>query len=101
MRKSQRKRKYQKRKTKKYLGGNAYPSTGLHYKYNTFNQPSMPKLQKGGVNLTPSNTTISFVGNSWTPAISGWPGVNGSSNYLEPNTYPTDVQLAMKSNIYI
>ncbi len=98
MRKSQRnkKRKYQ-RKTKRYLGGNnAYPSPGLQFKYNV----SAPK-QRGGVNLTPSNSITSFVGNPWTPAISGWPGVNGSSNYLSHNNYPTDVQLAMKSNNYI
>ena len=101
MRKSQ-KRKYQRkyqRKTKRYLGGNnAYPSPGLQFKYNTL---SAPKLQRGGVNLTSSNSVTSFVGNAWTPSSSGWPGVNGSSNYLAPNHYPTDVQLGIQYNNYI
>jgi hypothetical protein len=99
MRKSQsqrqRKRKYQ-RKTKRYLGGNnAYPSPGLQFKYNTLSAPK----QRGGVNLTPSNSVTSFVGNAWTPY--NWPGVNGSSNYLAPNNYPTDVQLAIQYNNYV
>jgi hypothetical protein len=97
MRKSQRnkKRKYQ-RKTKRYLGGNnAYPSPGLQFKYNV----SAPKIQRGGVNLTTSNSVTSFVGNAWTP--SSWPGVNGSSNYLAPNNYPTDVQLGIQYNNYV
>ena len=39
-----------------------------------------------------------LVGNPWTPAISGWPGVNGvdgGSNYLAPNNYHTDVQTSI------
>jgi hypothetical protein len=41
------------------------------------------------------NGGSSLVGNSWTPSIGGWPGVNGMGNYLELNKYPTDPQTAM------
>ena len=103
MRKSQRKKQKRKSQTKRYLGGklnNAYPSPGLQFKYNAVTA-NTPKIQRGGVTLTPSNSVTSFVGNPWTPSISGWPGVYGSSNYLPPNNYPTDVQLAIKYNNYI
>ena len=39
-----------------------------------------------------------LVGSPWTPAIGGWPGVNGvggDSNYLAYNSYPTDVQTSI------
>jgi hypothetical protein len=39
-----------------------------------------------------------LVGSPWTPAVGGWPGVSGvdgGSNYLAPNTYPTDVQTSI------
>jgi hypothetical protein len=41
-----------------------------------------------------------LVGAPWTPAIGGWPGVDGiqgDRNYLAPNMYKTDVQTAMIS----
>jgi len=41
-----------------------------------------------------------LVGKPWTPAISGWPGVDGISgnrNYLENNTYDTDISRQMVS----
>jgi hypothetical protein len=41
-----------------------------------------------------------LVGSPWTPSVSGWPGVSGvdgGSNYLAYNTYPTDVQTSMIS----
>jgi hypothetical protein len=39
-----------------------------------------------------------LVGSPWTPEVGGWPGVSGvdgGSNYLAPNTYPTDVQTSI------
>ena len=41
-----------------------------------------------------------LAGESWTPAASGWPGVDGvggNRNYLALNTYPVDPQTAMKA----
>jgi hypothetical protein len=41
-----------------------------------------------------------LVGSPWTPSVGGWPGVSGvdgGSNYLAYNTYPTDVQTSMIS----
>ena len=49
-------------------------------------------LQAGGLNPVPGP----FVGQSWLPEIKGWPGVNGSRNYLANNLYKTDVQTMMK-----
>jgi len=40
-----------------------------------------------------------FVGQPWTPQVSGWPGVNGISsdrNYLADNLYPVDPQTMMQ-----
>ena len=40
-----------------------------------------------------------FVGQPWTPAISGWPGVDGvgaNRNYIADNLYPTDISRQMK-----
>jgi hypothetical protein len=42
-----------------------------------------------------------FVGQPWTPAISGWPGVDGvgaNRNYIADNLYPTDISRQMKVN---
>lgn len=39
-----------------------------------------------------------LVGSPWTPSVSGWPGVkgvDGDSNYLAYNNYPTDVQTSI------
>ncbi len=36
-----------------------------------------------------------LIGKPWTPSPSGWPGVNGSRNYLEYNQYKVDPQTAM------
>lgn len=39
-----------------------------------------------------------LAGNPWTPAISGWPGVDGvqgGRNYLAPNNYHTDISRQM------
>lgn len=41
-----------------------------------------------------------LVGSPWTPSVGGWPGVSsvdGDSNYLAYNKYPTDVQTSMIS----
>jgi hypothetical protein len=40
-----------------------------------------------------------FVGQPWTPAINGWPGVDGigaNRNYIADNLYPTDISRQMK-----
>jgi len=36
-----------------------------------------------------------LIGKPWTPSPSGWPGVNGSRNYLDYNQYKADPQTAM------
>jgi hypothetical protein len=56
------------------------------------------KTMKGGYGNNGIPYANSLVGSSWTPATSGWPGVDGISgnrNYLAPNMYPTDPQTAM------
>lgn len=54
--------------------------------------------QAGGnfykTNLNP--VPYPLVGEPWLPEIKGWPGVNGSRNYLSNNLYKTDVQTMMK-----
>jgi hypothetical protein len=59
---------------------------------------------KGGSSQMGGNPGIPYpdglVGKPWTPAISGWPGVDGiqgDRNFIAPNTYDTDVQTAMIS----
>lgn len=52
--------------------------------------------KKGGANLPYPN---GLLGNAWTPAISGWPGVDGISmdrNHLGYNTYNNDVSRQMR-----
>ena len=52
--------------------------------------------KKGGSNLPYPN---GLLGNAWTPAISGWPGVDGISmnrNHLGYNTYNNDVSRQMR-----
>jgi hypothetical protein len=52
--------------------------------------------QKGGAHLPYPN---GLLGNAWTPAISGWPGVDGISmgrNHLGYNTYNNDVSRQMR-----
>ena len=56
------------------------------------------KTMKGGSGNNGIPYPNGLVGSSWTPAITGWPGVDGISgnrNYLAPNMYPTDPQTAM------
>jgi hypothetical protein len=59
-------------------------------------------MRGGSQNL--SNNGIPYpdglVGDKWTPAIGGWPGVDGipgNRNFLGINTYEKDVPLQMKS----
>jgi hypothetical protein len=55
-------------------------------------------LQQGGYNPV-SQVPGPFIGQAWTPKISGWPGVNGvggDRNYLSQNLYKQDPQLMMK-----
>ena len=56
------------------------------------------KTMKGGSGNNGIPYPNGLVGSSWTPAITGWPGVDGISgnrNYLAPNMYPTDPQTEM------
>ena len=48
-------------------------------------------LQQGGQ----SCSTQGLIGQPWTPNPQGWPGVNGSRNYLELNAYKVDPQTSM------
>uniref|UniRef100_A0A6C0I878 Uncharacterized protein n=1 Tax=viral metagenome TaxID=1070528 RepID=A0A6C0I878_9ZZZZ len=63
-----------------------------------FNCPTCYKHQKGGnffkTDLPPVPAPL--VGKEWLPEIKGWPGVDGSRNYLANNLYKTDVQTMMK-----
>lgn len=59
------------------------------------------KVKRGG-NMRGGNPGIPYpdglVGKEWTPAIGGWPGVDGvqgSRNYLAPNTYNNDITRQM------
>lgn len=56
------------------------------------------RRRKGGYNPMP-HIAGPFVGEPWTPKISGWPGVDGvgaNRNYLSNNLYKHDPQLMMK-----
>jgi hypothetical protein len=60
--------------------------------------------KKGKKGMKGGNPGIPYpdglVGKPWTPAISGWPGVDGISgnrNYLANNTYDTDISRQMVS----
>ena len=62
-------------------------------KYNKYK-----RTMKGGSGNNGIPYPNGLVGSGWTPAISGWPGVDGidgNRNYLELNKYPTDPQTAM------
>jgi hypothetical protein len=48
------------------------------------------KWQKGGT-WAPQG----LIGKPWSPSPSGWPGVNGSRNYLDYNQYKVDPQTAL------
>jgi hypothetical protein len=53
-------------------------------------------ITKGGTNLPYPN---GLLGKAWTPAISGWPGIDGISmdrNHLGYNTYDNDVSRQMR-----
>ena len=55
-------------------------------------------MMKGGEGNNGIPYPNGLVGSSWTPAISGWPGVNGvsgDSNYLALNQYKVDPQTDM------
>ena len=57
-------------------------------------------IQQGGNFYKPAAPIPGpFVGQAWTPQVSGWPGVNGISsdrNYLADNLYPVDPQTMMQ-----
>jgi hypothetical protein len=57
---------------------------------------SLANAQQGGDGLSPNPPAPAFVGASWTPAISGWPGVSGQAgvtNHYSMNKYePYDPQ---------
>ena len=91
-----------------YLGGKsgtAYPNPGPPAGGFNFLNPQQTQRggscpmcsasMKGGAGIPYPN---GLVGSSWTPSISGWPGVNGiggDSNYLALNQYKVDPQTAM------
>jgi len=65
------------------------------------NSMQMDKMQMGGNHFYKPAAPIPgpFVGESWDPPSSKWPGVDGMSNnrnYLAYNNYPTDPQTAMR-----
>ena len=77
-------------------GGSCGPSCALGYQV-----AGKKKLQKRA--MRGGNPGIPYpnglVGKSWTPAISGWPGVDGvdsGRNYLANNLYKNDPQTMMK-----
>ena len=87
-----------------YLGGksSAYPNPGPAP--GGFNFLNPQSTQRGGQRMKggSGNNGIPYpnglVGSPWTPASSGWPGVDGISgnnNYLELNKYQVDPQTAM------
>ena len=90
-----------------YVGGksSAYPNPGPPA--GGFNFLNPQNTQKGGCGscsvggqmmMKGGDGNNALVGSSWTPASSGWPGVDGVSgnrNYLAPNEYKVDPQTAM------
>lgn len=71
-------------------GGNKTTKAGF-VGHRTECKCSSCKIQKGGNNGIPYPNGL--VGKSWTPAVDGWPGVDGvqgNRNYLAPNTYNND-----------
>jgi hypothetical protein len=56
---------------------------------------SLCKMKGGNQGIPYPN---GLVGSPWTPAADGWPGVQGSGNYIPPNTYKTDVQTSIISH---
>jgi hypothetical protein len=74
------------------------PLAMLGGKYRRAKKYKHNRTMKGGSGNNGIPYPNGLVGSSWTPAIGGWPGVDGISgnrNYLELNTYPTDPQTAM------
>jgi len=60
-------------------------------------------LQHGGFGFYKHASPIPgpIIGQPWTPAISGWPGVDGvgaNRNLIPDNLYPTDISRQMKVN---
>ena len=87
-----------------YLGGksSAYPNPGpAPGGFNFLNPQGTQrggKRMKGGAGNNGIPYPNGLVGSPWTPASSGWPGVDGISgnnNYLALNKYPVDPQTAM------
>jgi hypothetical protein len=89
-----------------YVGGksSAYPNPGPPA--GGFNFLNPQNTQKGGCGscsvggqmMKGGDGNNALVGSPWTPASSGWPGVDGvsgNSNYLAPNQYKVDPQTAM------
>ena len=95
-----------------YVGGksSAYPNPGPPAGgFNFLNPQNTQKggcgscsvggqMMKGGEGNNGIPYPNGLVGSPWTPASSGWPGVdgvNGNRNYLAPNEYKVDPQTAM------
>ena len=114
--KTKTKTKTKTRKNKKLFSGGstdlrlAYPSTGPpRIGYNFLNPQTggcngqcsamtggKKTCKKGGSSLPYPD---GLLGNAWTPAISGWPGIDGISmdrNHLGYNTYNNDISRQMR-----
>lgn len=81
-------------------GGSCGPLCALGYQAAGKRRTNKGKktVMKGGNPGIPYPNGL--VGKSWTPAISGWPGVDGISgnrNFLANNTYNTDISRQMVS----
>ena len=81
-----------------YLGGkldaSAYPNPGPAP--GGFNFLNPQSTQRGGCNCGSMNGgSNTFVGSPWTPASSGWPGIQGSGNHYELNKFPVDPQTSI------
>jgi len=92
-----------------HRGGNKFPYNNTHGILAVNKLPTGANLNAsfqrgggvvGGPGGIPGYSPAAFypdgtVGNSWTPAVGGWPGVDGVSsnrNFLSLNTYPNDPQ---------
>ena len=89
----------------------AYPNPGPHAGGFNFLNPQNTQrggcgcgggeeIMKGGAGNNGIPYPNGLVGSPWTPASSGWPGVdgiNGNNNYLALNKYQVDPQTAMVS----
>jgi hypothetical protein len=79
---------------------NGGPILGTAQNGGTCNACSNSPVMAGGSFYKPAAPMPGpFIGQAWTPSISGWPGVDGignNRNYLADNLYKVDPQTMMK-----